>query len=183
MEDLQSQFAEEAELNLPSSDQLNSIEELANQQKDLESQMEDLESQLKDLKEQHEEITSIKLPDALGGITGFTLADGTKLKVHNVYRGHIKKENQAEAFNWLNDHDFGDLIKNQIIMRFGKGEEEHANAFMDKLEKQGELFENKKEVHSQTLKAWIREQIEAGNDIPHDLFGVYEGKKTKIEKG
>ena len=31
-----------------------------------------------------------------------------------------------------------------------------------------------------TLKAFVREQIESGNKIPFDLFGVYIANKTKI---
>lgn len=183
MNDLEKAFAEEAELSMPSTKELSNIEELAKRQKDLEDSINSVEGELDELKKQHDNITGVLLPEALGGITGFTLSDGTKLKVQKIYRGHISKENQSKAFAWLRDNGFEDLIKNQVIMRFGKGEDERADALMNKLEKDGEVFENKKEVHSQTLKAFIREQLEAGIDLPHDLFGVYEGKRTKIEKG
>ena len=31
-----------------------------------------------------------------------------------------------------------------------------------------------------TLKAFVREQVETGKELPFDLFGVYIANKTKI---
>ena len=40
---------------------------------------------------------------------------------------------------------------------------------------------NKKEkVEPMTLKAFVREQVEGGKELPFDLFGVYIANKTKI---
>ena len=33
-----------------------------------------------------------------------------------------------------------------------------------------------------TLKAFIREQVEGGNDLPLETFNVYIGQKTRIIK-
>jgi hypothetical protein len=33
-----------------------------------------------------------------------------------------------------------------------------------------------------TLKAFVKEQIEAGNSIPTDLFGIFVGEKAKIRR-
>ena len=35
-------------------------------------------------------------------------------------------------------------------------------------------------VEPMTLKAFVREQIEKGKDVPADLFGVYVATRTKI---
>jgi hypothetical protein len=32
-----------------------------------------------------------------------------------------------------------------------------------------------------TLKAWVKEQVERGNEFPSDLFGVYIGQKATIK--
>jgi len=41
-------------------------------------------------------------------------------------------------------------------------------------------------VHPSSLKAFVREQIESGNQVfdqkAKELFSVYEGKRTKIVK-
>ena len=48
------------------------------------------------------------------------------------------------------------------------------------LEDQGYNTEQKESVHSMTLKAFIREQVEKGGEIPRDLFNVYVGQRTTI---
>ena len=37
-------------------------------------------------------------------------------------------------------------------------------------------------VHAQTLKALVRERIEAGKDMPTELFGVFPDTKTTIKR-
>ncbi|MEY3811557.1 MAG: hypothetical protein RIT11_639, partial [Pseudomonadota bacterium] len=37
-------------------------------------------------------------------------------------------------------------------------------------------------VHSQTLKAVVRERIESGQDMPSDLFKTFAGNQTKITR-
>ena len=39
----------------------------------------------------------------------------------------------------------------------------------------------KKKVEPMTLKAFVREQIQSGQNIPMDLFGVYVSNKTTIK--
>ena len=39
----------------------------------------------------------------------------------------------------------------------------------------------KEKVEPSTLTAFVREQINNGNDVPMDLFGVYVANKTKIK--
>jgi len=36
-------------------------------------------------------------------------------------------------------------------------------------------------VEPMTLKAFVKEQIERGNDLPLDLFGVFVGQRAKIK--
>ena len=40
----------------------------------------------------------------------------------------------------------------------------------------------KKWVEPMTLKAFVREQVEQGNDLPHDLFNVFIGEKATITR-
>jgi hypothetical protein len=39
---------------------------------------------------------------------------------------------------------------------------------------------NKRKGRTNDLKAFVREQIEKGKNVPADLFGVYIANKTKI---
>jgi hypothetical protein len=42
--------------------------------------------------------------------------------------------------------------------------------------------EEKRNVHPQTLGAFVREQTAAGVALPEQLLGVYRGEQTKIER-
>ena len=54
------------------------------------------------------------------------------------------------------------------------------------LKKEGLMPDQKESVHPSSLKAFVREQIESGNQVfdqkAKELFSVYEGKRTKIVK-
>ena len=43
-------------------------------------------------------------------------------------------------------------------------------------------YKLKEAVHPQTLKAFVREQVEKGSDIPVSLFNIFSGFKAKITK-
>ena len=43
-------------------------------------------------------------------------------------------------------------------------------------------YENRKSVHPSTLKAFVREQIEMGKELPLDLLGVHIGQRSEIRR-
>jgi len=43
--------------------------------------------------------------------------------------------------------------------------------------------EQKRDIHPQTLKAFVRDQVESGNEFPMDVFGAYVGQRANIKKG
>ena len=51
------------------------------------------------------------------------------------------------------------------------------------LEGHGLLPEQNTGVHPSTLKAWIKERMEAGDEFPMDLFGAYIGQRAIIKRG
>ena len=76
----------------------------------------------------------------------------------------------------------GDLIKNQISAEFGKGEDQSAVKFIDNIKSLGYEPKQKVWVEPMTLKAFVREQIAEGVDIPMETFGIFVGAETKISK-
>jgi hypothetical protein len=51
---------------------------------------------------------------------------------------------------------------------------------VDELRNKGHNVKQAEKVEPMTLKAFVREQIEKGKDVPSDLFGVYVATRTKI---
>jgi hypothetical protein len=91
--------------------------------------------------------------------------------------------NEMEAFNWLRNHEFDDLIKNTVSVNFGRNEDENARTFLNLVEKQGYSAAQKTDVHPSTLKAFVKERIEQGDEIPMELFGVFVGQRATIKRG
>lgn len=170
---------------LPKDQKLGAIAELARQQVLLEGEVADLEMILKNRKEELLKVRDDLLPAALAevGMTSFTLTDGTKIDVKPFYDCHISEANRDAAFEWLRTNDHADLIKHELKASFGKGEESDAVAAKQALEQLGVEVSDKEAVHPQTLKAFVKEQVEAGAEgFPLDLFGAHVGSRAKITR-
>ena len=144
-----------------------------------------LENDLEGVKKEVRRIEEQEIPALMAelGMKKFTLEDGSEVKVNPFYSASINKERQDEAFGWLNDHGFGDLIKNTVTAKFGKGQDALAERVAAELAQNGYLVDTSKKVEPMTLKAFVKEQYEQGNSVPDDLFGVYVGQKATIKKG
>ena len=83
----------------------------------------------------------------------------------------------------MRDNGHEDLIKNTITCDFGRGEDGNAKVLKETLTGSGVSYTDKTAVHPQTLKAFVREQVESGQNLPLDLLGVYIGQKSVIKGG
>ena len=164
--------------------ELSTIAILAEKQTYLEEKVKAKEKQLKTLKEELKEIAEVQLPDALkeSGVSEFSLVNGTKVSVSAYYSARITAENKDKAFDWFRKNGHADLIKNTVSVSFGRAEDETANSLLMELGGQGFHPEQKEWVEPMTLKGFVREQVEKGNDLPFDTLNIYVGQKTKITK-
>ena len=99
-----------------------------------------------------------------------------------VYCASIPVAKKEEAFNWLRSNGLGDLIKNEVTVSFGRNEDNKAAEYAGLAQGQGYQPVQKLKVEPMTLKALVRERIEAGQDMPSDLFNVFAGNRTKITR-
>jgi hypothetical protein len=101
------------------------------------------------------------------------LDSGEELTVKEEVYASIPKAREEEALAWLEEHDFGGLIKTALTIPFGRGEAEAACEWAEKLavETQHDV-EVSAGVHPQTLKAFLKEQLAAGAAVPLELFGA-----------
>lgn len=165
-------------------DQLDSISKLANEAASLERKIADTEQLLKDHKQSLHKITDEQLPEALEtmGLQKFTLKDGAEIAVKPIYAASIPKDRKEEAFQWLRDHEFGDLVKNNVTVTFGRGEDTIAKDFVNMCSAQGFTPSQLEKVEPMTLKAWLRERVEAGDAVPLDLFGAFISQRATIKR-
>lgn len=153
---------------------------------DLDKQIEHQDNIMKELKNQKDKISSETIPAILAeqGLQSLKLADGTVLEVNKKYSCTLPKDPQkkASAYQWLRDQGLGDIIKNEVAVTFGKGEDNKAKQLLDLAVGNGYEPTQKQKVEPMTLKAFVKEQVEKGKEVPFDMFGVYIANKTKITK-
>lgn len=161
---------------------LKSIAELARAVRTKSEEVQRLEAQFKEAKKQLLKLTDEDLPAMLLelGLSAFELDDGSKVTVRPTYGAHIKAENKETAFNWLRANGFEDIIKNTVSCQFGRGEDQEAVAFMEQAQQLGYAAEQKTDVHASTLKAWVKERVENGEEFPMELFGAFVGQRANI---
>ena len=140
------------------------------------------EDDLKKLKEEADVLSGEVIPTMMTemNISTLKLADGTAVEVKPIYGASISAERKEEAFNWLRKNGLGDLIKNEVTVSFGRNEDNKAIAYANLAAERGYQPSQKLKVEPMTLKALVRERIEAGKDMPSDLFNVFAGNRTKI---
>jgi len=166
------------------SSKLDGVSRLATEAANLEREISSAEQLLKDKKQALHKITDEQLPEALEemGLQKFTLTDGAEISVKPIYAASIPKDRKEEAFQWLRDHEFGDLVKNNVTVTFGRGEDETAKEFVGLCGSQGFVPSQLEKVEPMTLKAWLRERVEAGDPIPLDLFGAFISQRATIKR-
>lgn len=178
-------FAEDAEkMAKPTDEQIRKIAELTEFQIGQEDTILILEALINAERVKLDRVRTVLLPEAMKeiGIQRIDLDTGERLTIRAVIGGSIKIENRDKAHRWLRDHGFGSLIKNEVMTRFGMGKEKRARDLLTFLLKKGYEAESKESVHSQTLSAFVREQIEAGRKIPMDLLGVFQYDEAKVTR-
>jgi hypothetical protein len=148
----------------------------------LEDQMVNMEKDLKKLKEEADKIGSEIIPNLLAeqGLASLKLADGSSVDIKKSYNCTIKKDQVESAFKWLRDNGLGDIIKNEVAVQFGKGEDNKAEQLLGLAVQEGYEPSQKQKVEPMTLKALFRERIEAGLDMPSEFFNTFVKDQTKI---
>jgi hypothetical protein len=152
--------------------------------KDLEDEIANAEESINKLKEQARILSQFEIPAMMQEmhITKLKLKDGESVEVKPFYSASITPENQDKAFEWLRNNGLGDIIKNDITVTFGRGEDNKAAEYAVLARGQGFEPVQKVGVHAQTLKAVVRERLESGQEMPSDLFKTFAGNQTKITR-
>jgi len=142
------------------------------------------EKQIKDKKKYLHQISSEVIPTMLSemGLSYLKLQDGSSVEVKTNYSATITQANKEAAFNWLRENGLGDIIKNEISVSFGRNEDNKAADYAELAKGQGFEPQQKLKVEPMTLKALVRERLEAGKEMPTELFGVWVENKTSIKK-
>ncbi len=189
MSDIFDQMERDFEQSLASSveklDQgdLTTVAGMARAIRDKERVISDLERKLKDEKKTLLKMTDEDLPTMLAeiGLSSMKLDDGSEVTVKQTYGASILVDNRPAAYEWLRENGYDDIIKNTVACQFGRGEDDKASAFKAFAENEGFFAEQKTEIHPQTLRAFVKERVESGDEFPMSLFGAYIGQRAVVK--
>ena len=162
---------------------LDTVAGLARKIKQQQDKVERLDRELKDEKQALLKLTDEDLPSTMAdlGLSRFSLDDGSTVEVKPTYGASILVKDRPAAYDWLRENGFDDIIKNVISCQFGRGEDDQASAFHAFASQQGYPTNQNESIHASTLKAFVKERIETGEDFPHTLFGAYVGQRAVIK--
>ena len=168
-------------------DSVNESDKLSDQVVKLQNLEDDFtqkEKELKELKRKVDLMSGEVIPTMMQemNISTLKLADGTSVEVKPIYGASILVAKREEAFKWLRDNGLGDLIKNEVTVAFGRNEDNKASDYAILAKGQGYEPVQKLKVEPMTLKALVRERLEAGQEMPSDLFNLFTGNRTKITR-
>jgi hypothetical protein len=163
------------------------IQSLADQVERLEKmnrEIEETEESLKEKKKQKDHVSMEVIPTLMSemGLAELKLIDGSMVTVKPNYSASITVANREAAFNWLRNNGLGDIIKNEISVSFGRNEDNKAADYASLAQERGYQPTQKLKVEPMTLKALVRERIEAGKEMPTELFNVFVGNQTTIKR-
>lgn len=117
----------------------------------------DLESKLKEVSEEVNNILRVELPDVMVS-NGMQVGSITKFKDYTIelktYKD-TKVKDDEKFYSWLESNGYGDIIKEVLSanLRYSENKEEAKK----QLEKLGIVYDVKKSIHPQTLKAFAKE--------------------------
>jgi hypothetical protein len=183
---MEADFEEKMATSVEKLDQgdLTTVAGMARAIRDKEAEVNELEQKLKNEKRALMKLTDEDLPTMLAeiGLTSMKLDDGSEVSIKPQYGANILVDNRPAAYEWLRENGYDDIIKNTVACTFGRGEHDKASAFKAFAEKEGFFAEQNTGIHHTTLRAFVKERVENGDDFPMELFGAYVGQRAIIKR-
>ena len=169
---------------LKKTDNIQSLADQVQRLESLQGRLELQEENIKNTKKELEHVSGEIIPTMMSemGLSHLKLMDGSSVDVKPHYSATITIANKEAAFKWLRNNGLGDIIKNEISVSFGRNEDNKAADYAVLAQERGFQPTQKLKVEPMTLKALVRERIEAGKEMPTELFNVFIGNKTTIKR-
>ena len=177
-------FEKDQQDSLKKTDNIQSLADQVEKLEELNTRLQTQEEIIKDTKKEIDRLSGEVIPTMMSemGLSELKLQDGSHLKVSTSYKASITEANKEMAFNWLRENGLGDIIKNEINVSFGRNEDNKAAEYAELAKSQGFQPTQKMKVEPMTLKALVRERIEAGKEMPTEIFSVFTENKTTIKR-
>ena len=129
--------------------------------------VETMDGKLKEAKGRVLELRTESLPGLLdeAQIPGLDLDDGYRIERGLEVHASIAQAREEAAAEWLRKNNLGSIIKDEIQIPIDKGNVKGTAQILSVLKKFGIPFVVRSSVHTQTLKALVRERLEEGKPV------------------
>lgn len=169
------------------------IKRKAQSLRDKKYEIKNIEERLEAAKTELRYMQREELPDlmAQAGVPKLTIeAEGNvpafEIKVRPFARASIAaswpNEKREQAFDWLDTHGHGDLIKTEVVVELPKEARTNALELIGKLRSLGFEPQVSEAVHHGTLTKWLKEMIKRGEMVPLDILGAEVGTEATIRE-
>lgn len=140
------------------------------------------EAALKAAQQKVRQIEEFTLPELMreAGQEMLRNADGETVELKETLHASIPVANLQQALLWLEQHGQAAIIKRDLRLQFGKGEDEKADRALRLILEAGFSPQDKQSVHPQSLAAALRELIAAGEEVPMELLGAHVRAYAKV---
>jgi hypothetical protein len=156
---------------------------LVRQLRVVEQDVEDAETHLKALKQERQKLSTQMIPDLMDemGVERVDV-DGLTVTKKQIVAASIPVDKRELAFDWLRERGLDDIIKNDVVCSFGRGQDNLAKDAFWTLKDKGLEPSTKTHIHPMTLKAFVKDRVEQGQDIDLDLFGAFLTNAVEIKR-
>ena len=176
-------FSEADALSSVNVNEAKNLSDMVRELRRVDKEIEEAEKQMKLLKENRQKLTTELIPGLMDTMGVDRLdVDGVTVTRKLIVSASIPDEKREQAFEWLRENKLDDIIKNDVVVSFGKGEDNSAKNAVGILREQGFDPEVKTHIHPMTLKAFVKERVEDGKPIDLDLFGAYVVNAAEIKR-
>lgn len=164
--------------------QMSELTDLATELERIDADITEAEVHLSNLKQNRKTIAEEHLPQLMeqAGIDSLSLASGKKIAVQEFVDAKIKDPNVA--FQWLRETNNDSIIKNEISVSLGRGDDALAQEIISTLKDKHDIEANVRVgIHNMTLKSFCRDALdnpELAETLPKEAFGIYQGKRAKV---
>lgn len=158
-----------------------------------------LAERVKELDTEQDRIANQDLPALMEevGLKEFKLRTGEKIEIKPIISASIPsesaiakekdvekhaemKERLEKALSYIVKEGGGAMIKNILMVEFGKDSVKETRAAVSALKKLKLTPVVTKGIHPQTLTSWVKEKIANGHPPDFDTFGVYSGTRAVV---
>ena len=171
---------------------LKRVARLAQRQLQLEDKIVAEQGRLEDLQKQYFDVRCLELPEALteANLKEFTLTTGEKVKLATEYSASLSGDKKAAAIAWLEREGYSSLVSLDLTVQLAKGHDALAQKIEKLLKKtfKRELAAGSlqlglgRNVNTTSFKALVREQLEAGVQLPVEELGIFVQDAAKITR-